>query len=96
MFQSVEEAITLPVVQHGFGSMDDFIAFAQTTLQRRRVRSGRSLELHTRQIFVEEGLVEDRDFTHDGISEAGKRPDFLSPPKPATTIPTTPKSDLGC
>ena len=94
MFQSVEEAITLPVVQRGFGSMDDFIAFAQTTLQRRRVRSGRSLELHTRQIFVEEGLVEDRDFTHDGVSEAGKRPDFLFPSKACYDDPNYPEERL--
>ena len=81
MFQSVEEAVTLPVAQQGFTNMDDFIAFAQTTLQRRRVRSGRSLELHTRQIFVEEGLQEDRDFVYGAESESGKRPDFLFPSK---------------
>ena len=81
MFQSVEEAMALPIVQKGFGSMDDFIAFAQTTLQRRRVRSVRSLKLHTRQIFVEEGLSEHRDFSHGAESESAKRPDFLFPSK---------------
>lgn len=94
MFQSVEEALALPVVRRGFTSMDEFIAFAQTTLQRRRVRSGRSLELHTRQILVEEGLVEDQDFTHGGESESGKRPDFLFPSKACYDDPSYPAERL--
>ena len=94
MFQSVEEAMTLPVVQQGFATMDDFIAFAQTTLQRRRVRSGRSLELHTRKIFVEEGLQENQDFVHGAESESGKRPDFLFPSKTCYDDPTYPSDHL--
>lgn len=94
MFQSVEEAVTLPVVQQGFTNMDDFIAFAQTTLQRRRVRSGRSLELHTRQIFVEEGLQERRDFVYGAESESGKRPDFLFPSKTCYDDPSYPSDRL--
>ena len=94
MFQSVEGAVALPVVLQGFGSMDDFIAFAQTTLQRRRVRSGRSLELHTRQIFVEEGLSEHQDFTHGAESESGKRPDFLFPSKACYDDPNYPTDRL--
>ena len=94
MFQSVEEAVTLPIVQQGFTKMDDFIAFAQTTLQRRRVRSGRSLELHTRQIFVEEGLQENRDFVYGAESESGKRPDFLFPSKACYDDPSYPRDRL--
>ena len=81
MFQSVEDAVTLPVVQRGFATMNDFVGFAQTTLQRRREHAGRSLELHTRQIFVEEGLEEHRDFVHAAESESGNRPNFLFPSK---------------
>lgn len=94
MFQSVEEAVTLPVVRHGFPTMDSFIAFAQTTLQRRRVRSGRSLELHTRQIFLEEGLQEHRDFVHGAESESGNRPDFLFPSKACYDDPGYPADRL--
>lgn len=94
MFQSIEEAVTLPVVQHGFANMDDFIVFAQTTLQRRRVRSGRSLELHTRQIFVEEGLREHTDFVHGAESESGRRPDFLFPSKACYDDPSYPADRL--
>ena len=94
MFQSVEEAVTLPIAQRGFATMDEFIAFAQTTLQRRRVRSGRSLELHTRQIFEEEGLQEHRDFVHGMESEFGKRPDFLFPSKTCYDDPSYPADRL--
>lgn len=52
---------------------------AQPILQRRKSRSGRSLELHTRRIFIEEGLEEGRQFSWQAESEAGHRPDFLFP-----------------
>ncbi len=94
LFQSVEEMLVLPTIRQGFDSMDDFIAFAQTTLQRRRVRSGRSLELHTRRILIEEGLAEHRDFTHGAQSESGKRPDFLFPSKACYDDPSYPAERL--
>jgi hypothetical protein len=75
----VEEAVELPTIQHGFESVDEFIARAQTILQRRKARSGRSLELHTREVFIEEGLREGAEFEHQPESDPGKRPDFLFP-----------------
>lgn len=79
VFRSVEEAVVLPQIQGGFESVAQFTALAQTVLQRRKSRSGRSLELHTRKIFIEEELVEDRDFAYNPESEPGRRPDFLFP-----------------
>jgi len=79
IFQSIEEAVTLPVIQKGFESLNDFIAQAQTVLQRRKARAGRSLELHIRQILVEEGFKEGRDFSWQPQTERGKYPDFLFP-----------------
>lgn len=79
VFKSIEEFYELPHITQGFNSIDDFINRAQTVLQRRKARSGRSLELHTRAIFMEEGLVENVDFSHQPESESGKRPDFLFP-----------------
>lgn len=79
LFQSVEEAIELPVIKKGFDGIEDFLARAQTILQRRKSRSGRSLELHARRIFLEEEMVEERDFSHQPESEKGQRPDFLFP-----------------
>lgn len=83
IFRSVEEAVELPFIQKGFANLDDFILKAQSVLQRRKARSGRSLELHAKRIFLEEGLIENEDFTHQPESEKGKRPDFLFPSEKA-------------
>jgi len=79
IFRSVEEALELPHIQAGFETIDEFIARAQSILQRRKARSGRSLELHTREIFLEENLREGQDFQHQPESEDGRKPDFLFP-----------------
>lgn len=83
VFRSVEEALELPRIGRGFASVDEFVVHAQTVLQRRKARSGRSLELHTREILVEEGFEEDRAFSHGPESDPGKRPDFLFPSEAA-------------
>ena len=83
IFRSVEQIIELPVIQKGFTTIDGFIDRAQTILQRRKARSGHSLELHTREIFLEEQLREGEHFSHQPESEPGKRPDFLFPSQSA-------------
>ena len=83
LFRSVEEVNELPVIKRGFNNMDGFLDRAKAVTQRRRARAGLSLELHTRQIFVEEGLVEDEDFAYQPRSEGRKRPDFLFPSEAA-------------
>lgn len=77
LFQSLEEAIELPRARGGFATIADFLAAAQTVLQRRKARSGRSLELHMREILLDEAFVEDADFTYQ--PKAGNNPDFLFP-----------------
>lgn len=94
LFRSVEEAVELPRVSKGFASIDEFVARAQTVLQRRKTRAGRSLELHTREILMEEGFEEGRAFSHGPESEPGKRPDFLFPSAEAYRNPTFPQSSL--
>lgn len=79
IFRSLEEAIELPLIKKGFSSIDEFISRAQTVLQRRKARSGRSLELHAKKIFLEEGMREGQDFEHQPESEQGKKPDFIFP-----------------
>lgn len=79
IFQSVENALEGPKVKDGFVSLPSFLSLAQTILQRRKSRSGRSLELHAREIFLEEGLVEGQHFSHGARSEGDKKPDFLFP-----------------
>ena len=79
IFRSVEQALEMPHIAAGFATIDAFVSRAQTILQRRKARSGHSLELHARTIFVEERLIDGTHFSHQPESEPGKRPDFLFP-----------------
>lgn len=94
IFRSVEEAIEFPWISKGFKTVDEFIARAQTILQRRKARSGRSLELHTRHIFIEESLQEGVQFSHQPVSETGKKPDFLFPSQAAYQMKDFPADQL--
>lgn len=86
LFQSLEEAVELPRAKAGFNTIADFLAAAQTVLQRRKARSGRSLELHMREILLEENFHENTDFTYQ--PKAGNNPDFLFPTE-ATYLDST-------
>lgn len=94
IFRSVEQAIELPHIMAGFTNIDGFIARAQTILQRRKARSGHSLELHARAIFLEERLVEGTHFAHQPVSEDGKTPDFLFPSVASYRNPAFPADRL--
>ncbi|MBX3729413.1 MAG: type II restriction endonuclease [Candidatus Sumerlaeia bacterium] len=94
VFRSIEQAVELPSIRQGFGTLDEFIAKAQSILQRRKSRAGRSLELHTRRILIEEGLLEGRDFSYQPESEDGKKPDFLFPSHESYSDPQFPPSQL--
>jgi hypothetical protein len=92
LFRSLEEIIELPRVRQGFRSIDEFLSHAQTVLQRRKARAGRSLELHLRHIFQEEGFREGMHFVHGAESDPGSRkmPDFLFPSREAYLDPSFP------
>lgn len=75
IFRSVEDVVVFPRIQEGFGTVDLFVDFANSVTNRRKSRSGASLELHAKRIFEEERLPH----SHDEISEERKRPDFLFP-----------------
>ncbi len=94
IFRSVEQATELPRIMTGFADIDAFITRAQTILQRRKARSGRSLELHAREIFIEENLAEGTQFAHQPLSEGGKRPDFLFPSQAAYADASFPSDRL--
>ena len=83
VFQLIEEAVESKIVAQGFHSVSEFLTHAQRILQRRKARSGRSLELQTRAILVEQGFIEGQDFSHQPESDPGKRPDFLFPSEAA-------------
>ena len=79
LFRSIEDAVELPIIKQGFTNVEEFARHANSLLQRRKSRSGRSLELHARIIFLEEGLREGSDFSYQPETEPGKRPDFVFP-----------------
>lgn len=75
LFRSVEELVVMPRINEGFATVDLFVDFANSVTNRRKSRSGRSLELHAKAIFEEEALP----FSYGEESELGKVPDFLFP-----------------
>ncbi len=94
IYQSLEEAVELPLIKKGFNSIESFISLAQTILQRRKSRSGHSLELHTRNILIEENFIEGTHFSFQPESEDGKTPDFLFPSELAYKNPSFPDTKL--
>lgn len=94
IFKSVEEATYLPRVKSGFNDLSSFLDLAQSILQSRKSRSGRSLELHTLALFEEEGLVAGKNFDHGITIETNKRPDFIFPSKAHYENPNFPSNKL--
>ena len=94
LFRSLEEAVELPRVQLGYGTMGEFLNHAQTVLQRRRSRAGGALELNVRQLLLEEQFREGEDFEYKPESEANSEPDFLFPNAKAYHDPGFPSDRL--
>lgn len=94
LFRRLEELTEMARIKAGFDTIDSFIKVAQTILQRRKARSGRSLELHLKAIFLEEGLTEDEHFEHGATIEGGKKPDFLFPTAAHYENEDTPDANL--
>lgn len=90
----MEDAIETQRINEGFASVDAFVERALTILQRRKARSGRSLELQAKEILLEEGFAEGRDFSHSPTSEGDKKPDFLFPSEAAYRDNAFPASRL--
>ncbi len=94
IFLSVEEAVEMPRIRQGFLSIGEFVSRAQSILQRRKTRAGRSLELQAREILLEEGLRETDQFAHGAESEPGRKPDFLFPSQALYRDPAFPSERL--
>ncbi len=94
VFKSVEEAFYTPKVTKGFAAFKDFLSLAQTILQSRKSRGGRSLEFHARDIFKEELLEPGKHFAHQVTTEGKKKPDFIFPSAAAYKDSSYPKDKL--
>lgn len=76
LFKTIENTHSLPLINKGFNSIEDFIAIANSITNRRKSRSGRSLEIHLEKVFTEEGLIH---FSSQCVTENNKKPDFIFP-----------------
>ena len=94
LFRSIEQAAEFSRIKQGYETMDAFLDHAQSVLQRRKARAGRSLELHVRQLLCEEDFVEEKHFSYQPFSEQNMRPDFLFPNAKAYHDPSFPTQRL--
>ncbi len=78
IFRSVEQEFYGDKISKGFQNMESFVSLANTILQSRKSRSGKSLEYHTIEILKEECFIQDVHFVWN-VNIDGKRPDFLFP-----------------
>jgi hypothetical protein len=75
VFYSIERLHALPRIRAGFDSVEAFVEYAGSLTNRRKSRSGRSLELHAHMILREEGVR----FSWTPQTEQRKTPDFIFP-----------------
>lgn len=90
IFELVEEAHLMPRISSGFGSVSDFLSLALSAANRRKSRTGKSLELNLASIF--NGLH--IQFEEQVVTEHRKRPDFLFPGGKAYHDPHFPAARL--
>lgn len=75
LFKKIEIHYYVDDLSHPFNSVDKFVETANTILNRRKSRAGKSLEHHLDTVFKATGLK----FSHPGKTEGNKKPDFIFP-----------------
>jgi len=89
-FKAIEKNIYKDYLTTPFGELEPLIAFANSALNRRKSRAGKSLEHHINFLFSSYSLP----FSHPGKSEGNKKPDFLLPSNESYANISFPKEDL--
>jgi hypothetical protein len=89
LFKAVERKVCGPLVSKLFASIDEFLAIAQSILQRRKARAGRSLEHHVEYLLGLASLPFETQVEVDGT-----KPDILIPSKRAYLDPSWPVDRL--
>lgn len=90
IFREIESQVYGERVARGFGSVDDFVALANTVLNRRKSRAGRSFEHHLASLF----RANDLRFEEQVVTEGNKRPDFVFPSGKAYHDPSFPSDRI--
>lgn len=75
LFKAVEKQFYSGELNVPFGDVDKLVGFANTVLNRRKSRAGKSLEHHLEKIFD----INQLPYTSQGITEGKKKPDFIIP-----------------
>lgn len=75
LFKKIETHYYSEQLSHPFGSVTEFIDAANSIMNRRKSRAGKSLEHHLDSVFTTAGL----NFSHPGKTEGHKKPDFIFP-----------------
>ncbi|MBP3567749.1 MAG: restriction endonuclease [Lachnospiraceae bacterium] len=75
LFRAIEEHRYGTVVKNGFTSVEEFVGVANSILNRRKSRAGKSLEHHLGAIFDANKVL----YNSQAITEGKKKPDFLFP-----------------
>lgn len=75
LFREIEEARYGRQIRHGFADMQEFLDVANSVLNRRKSRAGKSFEYHLAAIFDGNNLTYDSQL----VTEGNKRPDFIFP-----------------
>lgn len=75
IFRGIEDSHTLPLISKGFSSVEDFVRVAKSVTNRRKTRTGHSLECNLASVFRSENIL----FSEQAFTEAHKKPDFLFP-----------------
>ena len=79
LFRAIEQFLYGDTISRGFSSIEEFVDLANTVLNRRKSRAGKSLEHHLAALFDENGLQ----YTPQAVTEGNKRPDFIFPSQEA-------------
>ncbi|TXB62078.1 type II restriction endonuclease [Phaeodactylibacter luteus] len=77
LFKAIENKFYSKIIERPFLSVEELVKTANSILNRRKSRAGKSLEHHLEKIFVASSLVFDAQARIDG----NKKPDFLFPSK---------------
>ena len=75
LFEEIERQHILPLIGKGFNKVEGFLDVALSIANRRKSRSGRSLELNLASIFRSNDLY----FDQNKSTENNKKPDFIFP-----------------
>lgn len=75
IFKLMEEDRYREIISEPFGSVESLVTFANSVLNRRKSRAGKSLENHLAIIFDQHSIP----YSSEKVTEGNKKPDFIFP-----------------